>query len=554
MSSPALGDGQTSYNLELRAGHDAYTYIQLKLRDEEEKSSHTTTTKHLTRHSIKTSINTFNSIPTTQSEIHSGQTRRLHSGKMAPTMLRWLALAATTTSVLALSNLVGHNNYAYIGCYQDNANPRPLPNGPPKPNLDGMTIEYCLDQCAGDYKYIGVEYMHECWCGNTKPDAGLKQDDSTCNDACVGDPTEACGGSALISVYELDLPAGAPVIPKYIGSNYTYDNCYVETQSARAVYGANGDQTDFSVIGLEACAASCSTNADYTYLGMDGYGHCICGPSLNTDLGTSTDCNLPCNANTTEACGGNLAMQVYSRVADPAAASAASSAAKAAASSSRSASRSSVTSSKSAASVAAAASRSSVTSSKSAYSASRSSSRSAATSSKSVHSNDAAASRSSVTSSRSSARSYVTSSKSVWSVQQAASRSSVTSSLKAYSDSVAASRASVTSSRNSANSYLSSSRSVASASRSSANSVNSSSRAAASSSRASYNSAASSSRAAASSSKSVNAAAVSSSKAAASSSRSIYNASVSSVRSVSSAAAAASRSAASAAKATTTQS
>ncbi|KAM7198966.1 WSC domain containing protein [Rhypophila sp. PSN 637] len=66
---------------------------------------------------------------------------------------------------------------------------------------DNLTLEGCAIGCVG-YKYWGVEYGRECFCGNTiQPAAELKAD-SECNMVCAGNAAELCGAGNRIMVYE----------------------------------------------------------------------------------------------------------------------------------------------------------------------------------------------------------------------------------------------------------------------------------------------------------------------------------------------------------------
>lgn len=81
---------------------------------------------------------------------------------MMPTKLGWLAIAANTATVLAQTHLTStYNGFSYVGCYSDNSGNRALANLGPTPDTAGMTIEKCIDQCAGTYSYIGLEYYYE---------------------------------------------------------------------------------------------------------------------------------------------------------------------------------------------------------------------------------------------------------------------------------------------------------------------------------------------------------------------------------------------------------
>jgi hypothetical protein len=55
--------------------------------------------------------------------------------------------------------------------------------------------------CIGnDYKYAGLEYYGECFCGASVN--GVQLPESDCSYPCTGDKSEVCGGNDIISVYQ----------------------------------------------------------------------------------------------------------------------------------------------------------------------------------------------------------------------------------------------------------------------------------------------------------------------------------------------------------------
>ena len=65
---------------------------------------------------------------------------------------------------------------------------------------DDMTILGCKKHCWL-YKYAGVEFAKECWCGNDKPKNPAPETD--CSSPCTGDQSEKCGAGHRINVYQL---------------------------------------------------------------------------------------------------------------------------------------------------------------------------------------------------------------------------------------------------------------------------------------------------------------------------------------------------------------
>jgi len=64
---------------------------------------------------------------------------------------------------------------------------------------DSLTIEKCAQWCSS-FKYFGVEFGYNCFCGNSYGSQG-KANDGDCDTACTGDSTQICGAGYHNSVY-----------------------------------------------------------------------------------------------------------------------------------------------------------------------------------------------------------------------------------------------------------------------------------------------------------------------------------------------------------------
>jgi hypothetical protein len=89
----------------------------------------------------------------------------------------------------------------FVGCFADDASMRTfpfVPQLPPGITPDQMTVEVCQAACSGDgYKYFGLEFSRECYCGQSLPTVTADQ----CNMPCTGNSAEICGGPNALSVY-----------------------------------------------------------------------------------------------------------------------------------------------------------------------------------------------------------------------------------------------------------------------------------------------------------------------------------------------------------------
>ena len=60
----------------------------------------------------------------------------------------------------------------------------------------------CIEFCHGSgYKYAGVQFGNQCFCGNSLPPASRITDSTECNMKCPGDKRYMCGGFDRMNVY-----------------------------------------------------------------------------------------------------------------------------------------------------------------------------------------------------------------------------------------------------------------------------------------------------------------------------------------------------------------
>ncbi|KAK2058615.1 WSC-domain-containing protein [Colletotrichum caudatum] len=89
-------------------------------------------------------------------------------------------------------------------CYTDSTSQRALSYK--VPNLSKFSAAQCVSQCDSlNYKYAGVEYGSECYCGNTI-DGGNKPAPNGCDMACDGNRYDTCGGAGHINIYQVNCP------------------------------------------------------------------------------------------------------------------------------------------------------------------------------------------------------------------------------------------------------------------------------------------------------------------------------------------------------------
>ncbi|KAI4721898.1 hypothetical protein E4T48_01915 [Aureobasidium sp. EXF-10727] len=98
-------------------------------------------------------------------------------------------------------------NYYYAGCHNESSTGRAL-SATSYSDGKNMTLENCAAFCNG-YKYFGIEYASECYCGSYFNAGSALVSDNTCSMVCSGNSLELCGAGGALSVYTLS--SGAPV-------------------------------------------------------------------------------------------------------------------------------------------------------------------------------------------------------------------------------------------------------------------------------------------------------------------------------------------------------
>jgi len=166
-----------------------------------------------------------------------------------------------------------------------------------------MTHNTCQTFCAG-YNYAGVEYGTECYCGNTLTNngaTGVLISSDSCSVTCGGDSSKKCGGSWTMTVFTKVATS----------TQWNSAGCYYDSSSKRMLREVG----TLGIAGLttEQCIASCAT-AGYTMAGTEYGNECYCGSQIYKEDGSgvvSTGCNVPCNGNSAQTCGGGNRLNLY---------------------------------------------------------------------------------------------------------------------------------------------------------------------------------------------------------------------------------------------------
>ncbi|KAI4843157.1 hypothetical protein E4T44_06211, partial [Aureobasidium sp. EXF-8845] len=116
----------------------------------------------------------------------------------------------TPVQAMAPSNPEVVGNYYFSGCHSESTSGHAL-SGPSYSDGKNMTLENCAAFCNG-YKYFGVEYAAECYCGSYFGAGSTTVSDNTCNMLCTGNSLELCGAGGALSVYQLNSDAPVSTI------------------------------------------------------------------------------------------------------------------------------------------------------------------------------------------------------------------------------------------------------------------------------------------------------------------------------------------------------
>jgi hypothetical protein len=211
----------------------------------------------------------------------------------------------------------GDATYAPLGCYTEATSGRAL-TGSSSTSSTNMTAAACKEKCYG-YKYFGVEYSRECYCGNTINPGANSTASSECSMTCTGNQWEVCGGGSRLNMFQMNATLyKAPAVPTvYAGDSlFSSIGCYTEATSTRALNSKS--YVDAKNMTAESCEAFCGTT--YAYFGVEWSQECYCGNQLNAGSvpASASDCSKLCTGNKLQYCGGSSRLNVFRRIASQA--------------------------------------------------------------------------------------------------------------------------------------------------------------------------------------------------------------------------------------------
>ncbi|KAG7108844.1 WSC domain-containing protein like [Verticillium longisporum] len=195
--------------------------------------------------------------------------------------------------------------WTYQGCYIDIN--RSL-TGASRVSAD-MTNEVCATFCASrGFAYAGTEWYQECYCGNALAVGGVIANELDCNTPCAGDTSQPCGGPNRLTLFFTEETNGPSVNPGVGG--WVSEGCYIDGAGGRTLSNGIGS-IPASGMTVAKCLAACRAG-NYKLGGVEYGGECYCDNSLKNGGAPAVDgCNMLCNGNITEYCGGPDRLNLY---------------------------------------------------------------------------------------------------------------------------------------------------------------------------------------------------------------------------------------------------
>ncbi|KAF7547989.1 hypothetical protein G7046_g8830 [Stylonectria norvegica] len=201
--------------------------------------------------------------------------------------------------------------YVYSGCFADPGTPSALVYRSGQ-DTSAMTVEKCVAECKGNgFRYAGLKYWGVCYCGATV--RGAQLDESQCTYPCTGNNSETCGGDNQLSVWsDPTFKAGSVSI-----GSFKSLGCYTDTSSkGRALSWSVSDWAttnfDGSTMTPQNCLQACDDNG-YPMAGTEYGGECWCSQVIANDTIAvdPSQCNVPCNGDNSQMCGGAGRLNLY---------------------------------------------------------------------------------------------------------------------------------------------------------------------------------------------------------------------------------------------------
>ncbi|KAM7216257.1 WSC domain containing protein [Rhypophila decipiens] len=226
----------------------------------------------------------------------------LVSYAVASALVAPLGVSASPLTLLTRRNPAVISGYEYTGCYTEAHNGRALTGSAFFD--DQLTAEKCAVACSG-FKYFGLEYGRECYCGDSINQGSIETAAEECSFSCPGNSAETCGAGGRLTLYTRNSDASAPALP----STYRALGCHSEPTGGRALSAKVTRADDMTI---QKCADICRAS-NFLVFGLEYYTECYCGNDLapGSAVAPETDCSFRCAGNPNELCGGDWRINVF---------------------------------------------------------------------------------------------------------------------------------------------------------------------------------------------------------------------------------------------------
>ncbi|PVF98143.1 WSC-domain-containing protein [Serendipita vermifera] len=206
------------------------------------------------------------------------------------------------------SPVASYNGYDNAQCWHEGN--RILTNSPATSiPADQMTVQKCIDGCAAaGYSSAGLEFGHECSCGNISFPPGNLADINDCGMPCLGDGSQYCGGPSRVLIY--NKPGSTGTGPTPTGSwTPAQGGCWSDNvDHVRALDHGAGSADDMTPA---KCQSLCEADG-FSLAGVEYGRECFCGNTIMGNNRPSANiCTMTCSGDSSQKCGGPDAINIY---------------------------------------------------------------------------------------------------------------------------------------------------------------------------------------------------------------------------------------------------
>lgn len=241
---------------------------------------------------------------------------------LAPAVLAMPSLSertGPTGTVVPSVQCANGKTYYTRGCFDELKSGLTALNHDITSTITTMTVENCVKGCAAaNYIIAGLINGNQCRCDNAMSALAPSLDAEQCDLSCSGNADQVCGGTWHYEIYTTTPNAAipAPSAPPSVGSGdgtYTSIGCYQDDTSNRTLVG---DFSNSDTNTPAACVATCYSKG-FRLAGVEWGRECYCGNDfVNPNLLDISKCTQACSGDSTQTCGGEGVINVYSKNVD----------------------------------------------------------------------------------------------------------------------------------------------------------------------------------------------------------------------------------------------